>query len=505
MKKAYSYIRISTKDQSNFSIEGQKEVNQRYASSNNIIILDEFVDDGYSAKNFDRPNWQELYQELRTHKNYISFLLVAKYDRLVRNAAEGLAMLKKIEEEYGIKVISTTECFFIDPHSPVFFKFRADLFVNAEFEYRVIRDRTKFGNWQARSNGRYITTAPLGYDNKRDENNKPIIVLNDDAPKVKEAFHLFMKGFSYGQIRNICRINRSGKSSIKWILLNPTYAGLIKVKAYRDHPEQLVKGIHEPIVSEELYWSVYNKIMNSNPAQKSTPTEKIPLRGYLQCTDCLKKVTAAESSGNGGKYIYYRCLKCSRKSVNANKVHNWVNNILEELSFSVPIDYWNHYFIDEASAIMSRKNKKLHDLNKRLDSLEKSIDQLEEKFIQNEIESDVYKKWKAKYVDEKYNIELDIESSKKLQLTKSEGIREALNQLKNLTTIYDNLQAPEKQELLSTIMIGGLYMDKNYLQTIRLNPLFDHKNLNIKCFRINKIGNIKPIFPKSPIGSGGRT
>ena len=69
-------------------------------------------------------------------------------------------MLEKLEEQYDVKVISTTECYFIDPHSPAFFKFRADMFVNAEFEYRVIRDRSKFGNWKARSAGRYITSAP---------------------------------------------------------------------------------------------------------------------------------------------------------------------------------------------------------------------------------------------------------------------------------------------------------------------------------------------------------
>jgi DNA invertase Pin-like site-specific DNA recombinase len=194
MKKAFSYLRISTKDQSNFSIDAQKEANQKYAKENGVIILESFVDDGVSAKNFDRPSWKELYGQLKKLRKEIDYLLVAKYDRLVRNAADGLAMLRKIEEEYGIKVISTTECFFIDPHSPVFFKFRADLFVNAEFEYRVIRDRTKMGNWQAKMSGRYITTAPLGYDNARDDKNKPIIVQNEHAWKVKKAFKMYLAG-----------------------------------------------------------------------------------------------------------------------------------------------------------------------------------------------------------------------------------------------------------------------------------------------------------------------
>ena len=116
-------------------------MNQKYAEQNQIIILEEFIDDGFSAKNFDRPSWKELYKLLSKHKKKIDFLLVAKYDRLIRNAAEGLAMLEKLEKDYEVKVISTTECYFSDPHSPAFFKFRADMFVNAKFEYRVIRDR----------------------------------------------------------------------------------------------------------------------------------------------------------------------------------------------------------------------------------------------------------------------------------------------------------------------------------------------------------------------------
>lgn len=75
-------------------------MNQKYADQNQVVILEEFVDDGYSAKNFDRPSWNELYTLLSKHKKKIDFLLVAKYDRLIRNAAEGLSMLEKIEEKY---------------------------------------------------------------------------------------------------------------------------------------------------------------------------------------------------------------------------------------------------------------------------------------------------------------------------------------------------------------------------------------------------------------------
>jgi site-specific DNA recombinase len=60
MQKAISYIRISTEEQSNWSISGQIEVNGDYARNNNIEIVETFVDDGVSAKDYDRPKGNDV-------------------------------------------------------------------------------------------------------------------------------------------------------------------------------------------------------------------------------------------------------------------------------------------------------------------------------------------------------------------------------------------------------------------------------------------------------------
>ena len=49
MKKAIGYIRISTKDQSNFSLEGQEKYIREYAERLQITISAIFKDDGKSA------------------------------------------------------------------------------------------------------------------------------------------------------------------------------------------------------------------------------------------------------------------------------------------------------------------------------------------------------------------------------------------------------------------------------------------------------------------------
>lgn len=171
MHYAYAYLRISSEDQSNFSLEAQEEIIKRYAASHNFSIQKVFTDDGVSAKNFNRPAWKRLEIDLSKSKGEVKAVIVAKYDRLIRNAAEGLALLERFEMKLQVQMISAGENFYIDPHSPFFFKIRADMLVNGEFERRVIADRTKMGIWQAKKQGRFLGTAPFGYKNARDSSN----------------------------------------------------------------------------------------------------------------------------------------------------------------------------------------------------------------------------------------------------------------------------------------------------------------------------------------------
>lgn len=493
MKNAFSYIRISTKDQSNFSIEGQIETNQKYANQNQVIILEQFIDDGFSAKNFDRPSWKDLYSLLKKHRNKIDFLLVAKYDRLIRNAAEGLAMLEKIEDNYNVKVISTTECYFIDPHSPAFFKFRADMFVNAEFEYRVIRDRSKFGNWKARSSGRYITRAPIGYQNTRDDENKPIIVPSLEADQIRKVFDLYLRGFGFAQIKESTGIQRASKSAIKRILENPTYAGMIKVAAYRDNPETLVDGIHQALISKEKFWRVQQKLTDGNQQNKNVPSEKLPLRGYLKCADCFHVMTGSKSKGRSAYYYYYRCEHCSKKNVNADKVEHWIEDTLKSLSINIPLDYWNHYFKKAATNIIATKNRDWRAATKELKSLELDIDKLEQKYIEEDLDKALYTKWRSRYEAQRNDLQNKLNESKLNLSIDPEHIKRVMSRFSELYDIYQGKDSVGRQTLLDLIMIGGLYTHKDRLGTAKINSLFITNDMKFNYLQIGKISNVMPI------------
>ena len=61
MKQPYNtalYMRLSQDDRNfgdSVSIETQRTILQTYARDNGLLVVDEYVDDGWSGTNFDRP------------------------------------------------------------------------------------------------------------------------------------------------------------------------------------------------------------------------------------------------------------------------------------------------------------------------------------------------------------------------------------------------------------------------------------------------------------------
>ena len=67
-KKAGIYLRLSKDDEKagdSLSIENQRLILRKYVADNGWELIDEYVDDGYSGTNFDRPEVQRLLEDAR--------------------------------------------------------------------------------------------------------------------------------------------------------------------------------------------------------------------------------------------------------------------------------------------------------------------------------------------------------------------------------------------------------------------------------------------------------
>ena len=492
MKKAIQYIRISTSDQSNWSIDAQQKINELFATKHKLDIVDTFIDDGVSAKNFDRPQWNLLEKRLKKEKS-IYAVIVTKYDRLIRNAMQALQFLDRCETAYGVRIYSATEHFEIDTYSPMFFKIRTDLLVNAEFERRTISARTQMGNWAARSQGRYIGPAPFGYTNERDAANKPIISINEDrAHIIKYIFDAWCNKIPLAHIKETAKrmgFTNKHKSAIQSVIKNQTYAGLIKVAAYKDEGEKIIIGNHDAIISKELFEKANGLLTN----QKQTTTliqPELPLRGLLRCLKCGEVMTGSASKGRSATYYYYRCKPCKKVNLNGRQVDAHIIDILSQLSLSDDIvDRATKKLISKIDKIASKASQNRKKLRSKITLLHSRIDQLEQKYFDEDISSDVYKKWNRKYGQEMAILNSDLDYYSKDFSGSTEKIAAAMPRFKQLEGVYDNFDTTSKHQLISLLFGNQLFTGKNdesnhLSRTASLHPLILPKSNNISGFEI---------------------
>src|SRR5699024_6348531 len=91
-KKAAIYIRVSTEEQKKgYSIEAQESVIREYAKNKDYEVYDVYNDEGYSGKDFNRPEIQRLFSDLANDK--VDVILVWKVDRLSRNNTDVLNLI----------------------------------------------------------------------------------------------------------------------------------------------------------------------------------------------------------------------------------------------------------------------------------------------------------------------------------------------------------------------------------------------------------------------------
>ena len=64
------YIRLS-RDDGNLesdSIVSQRSLLNQYVKENNYVVVDEYVDDGFSGTNFDRPSFKRMMRDIELGK-----------------------------------------------------------------------------------------------------------------------------------------------------------------------------------------------------------------------------------------------------------------------------------------------------------------------------------------------------------------------------------------------------------------------------------------------------
>jgi hypothetical protein len=375
---------------------------------------------------------------------------------------------------------------------------RADMLVNADFERRVIKDRTLFGMYQGKSEGRYLRNAPFGYKNARDNQNKPIIVPDDHrANIIKNIFTNFANGMSLAEVKKTANsegFTLRAKLAIHRVLTNHIYIGKIIVPAYLNEPPKIINGIHEALIDEATFLRAQN-LLFSKPQKHILQRDELPLRGWLLCP-CGKTLTGAKSKSKTGAYHwYYRCNYCKPAiSHNAKKVESDMIEILKSLSLDKKIidDVINEIIV------LDEENRKtnvveIKQLKTKIAENNDKLESLEDKYISDKIEESTYKKWKTNYLQQMH---LAIDRLNLLEQSNSKMLSILLENrdvLTNLSKLFEDSTTQNKISVLNVVFNSNLTIYKTHYETLNLNPIFQDNALITNILQIKKDG-ISTVF-----------
>lgn len=109
------YIRLSKEDyalspgKDSGSVQNQLIILRKYAKENGMFIVDEYVDDGYSGTNFDRPGFQRMLNAIR--KKEVNCVITKDLSRLGRNHLEVGYYIETFFPENRIRYIAVNESY----------------------------------------------------------------------------------------------------------------------------------------------------------------------------------------------------------------------------------------------------------------------------------------------------------------------------------------------------------------------------------------------------------
>lgn len=317
------YIRLSIEDckVESLSIENQKKALHKYVDTmegvRNVEVL-EFIDNGYSGTNFERPAMQELLDMVRAGK--INSIIVKDFSRFGRNSIEVGYFMERVFPLYGIRFISVNDDFDSD-------RFHGDTgglnvafkYLVSEFYSRDLSVKSRSAKYVKMKHGEYQSViCPYGYCKGTDGKMEPD---EETAPNVRFIFEMARQGYDAHKIvealfekgiptpgeykaskgkhyHDVSRChNIWQRATVLRILGDERYTGtyvmgkrkVIEVGSshvrMKDESEWFKVPDHHPaIVSKELFDQVQSQLQHFKSVKRNV--NLFPLRGKVYCGCC---------------------------------------------------------------------------------------------------------------------------------------------------------------------------------------------------------------------------
>lgn len=342
---AFAYLRLSREEMQggeSGSITNQRMIITNYCRQNNITLVREFTDDGWSGGNFDRPAFQEMMRLLGDGS--VNTVITKDLSRLGRDMRESSYYAEQFFPENGIRYIAIADNFDTE-HDNIMAPFQ---FAMNEVYLRDGSRKVKDVLKNKRENGLYCACPPYGY--RKDSKDRNRLVPDEmTAPIVQRIFRQAENGDSSRKIA--LDLNRDGiipplkyrvlyrddfsdegalrasdtwnYTTVKRILKNRVYLGhtilgrsrKVSVKSAKkvSVPAEdwaVTKNTHEPLISESVFERAQENLGRGTRGYKAHDhVRKSIFGGIAVCAKCGHSLCSAGTvyKGEREKYWYLTC------------------------------------------------------------------------------------------------------------------------------------------------------------------------------------------------------
>lgn len=358
MKTAAAYLRVSTEQQDEYSLDSQLKLIRDYAAKNDMLVPDEFVftDDGISGRSAKkRRDFQRMIGMAKDKDRPFEAILVWKFSRFARNQEESI-VYKSMLARSGVDVISISEPLAEGPFGSLIERILEWM---DEFYSIRLSGEVKRGMSEKISRGEIVTPPAFGYDLDKDARR---YIPNDDAATVRQIYADYLSG--KGMLTIAQELGAAGVRTrrgslpdnrfVKYILQNPVYIGKLrwshggKANYSRSAaiPESayLVDGHHAPLIDATTWHAVQDKLTRlargRRPYQRDSQPVEWMLKGLVRCSFCGSTLVRLSTSCPSMQCHKFSKGQCSTShSLSISKANRLVIAYLEDCAatMSFPI------------------------------------------------------------------------------------------------------------------------------------------------------------------------
>ena len=413
----------------------------QYAKEHGFMVVEIYVDDGWSGLNFDRPDFNRMLDDIESGK--IDVVITKDLSRLGRDHLKVGHFTEIYFPMKNVRYIAVNDC--VDTANKnndiAALKNVMNEFYSRDNSRKIrssIRARAKAGLYRSSFN-------PIGYRKAPDNHNK-LIVDAETAWIVKRIFDLANAGMGANKIatqfreeqipcpswwlysrgeKDYSRRFENPQNKYEWshtvirnIIGNPLYLGhlimcrkesVFKVGVVKSVPETewiRVDNTHEPLISQEVFDGANEKILNRR--RDTSNNFKSVFSGLVKCATCGKALGLRYWTKK--RHRIYVCTTYARntKQCTDHRIfyEDLYNAVLADIQYHAKLAYEDK---EKAVALAVKMNAKaegkrgknneerLKQTRKRYDEVTKLFDRLYEDSLSGRISNDNFTRLIDKY------------------------------------------------------------------------------------------------------------